>query len=1191
LNIRPKFSPKLQILVSKPNIQLEEEILLSAPNPLSDVLPEHQSSRLLWLLLNNTDDSFILIDSNLKVTLFNEKAADRVWLYFNIKLHKGYPILNLVTKDRRPHFAQLLGESFQGIKNEAEALPITVNNEPVYLHNSFKPIFDTDGSVMAVMITSKDITETKLAEAVLRESEERWRFALDGSNHGLWDWNMKTDSMFFSKSFKQLYAIPDEELGDHYRDWQERVHPDDKEKVEKDIQTHTTSNNPYYESTYRILANNGEFKWILARGLIISKDDSGAPLRMLGTHTDISSQKSAEESYKTLFYSHPNPMWTYEAGSLNITEVNDAAIELYGFTREEFLSLTIMDLRTKEDSGALTKILAEITENVNGRMSKVRHQKKDGSQMFVEVSSRRLNGQNKKLRLVSINDITDKVRAEEALKKSNERYQLTIKATSDAIYDWDLVTNNLTWGEGLTVLFNHPTTAVSMAIWETLVHPDDRKRVVQSLAQVLKNTKKKLWKARYRFQKQDGTYSNVLEKGFIIRTEDGTALRMIGALQDITELMQQEEALKKSNDRYHYAALATAEVIWDWDIENGLIQLPENLTNVFGWELPENNLVPDSVILQHFHSAEKERVLANLQNCIKDSSVNYVEEEFQYQQANGTYSYVTTKAHILRNEAGRAIRMIGATRDITEKRYRTQLLELERQTLEQSTQKNVAFKTVVTTLLQGLETLHPGIKTSVALLTDDQKIQHLAAPSLPPEIIDKLNGLEVGPTSGSGGAAMFTRQTITVDKIATSPLFDSFKAELAAHELTSAWSAPIVDSAGIVIGAFSVYYTAGFAATPTQTTSMQRAKNLLRILLENHFSIKKLRLANERHSSVLKATHDLIWDWDLETGTFYRDKQGTRKVYGVKNCTSIENFPAWLSRIHPDDHKRVKTAVNTIINDGQKQVLNIEYRFKRDDGEYNYVYDRGFLIRNAEGQPTRMIGAAQDITVQKELEQQLVQRELEKQKIIGQATIETQEQERSEIGKELHDNVNQILTTTKLYLDLSISNPEMKDELILKSSKNIIYVINEIRQLSRSLMNPSLGDLGLVDSVNDLIENIHLTRKLNVVFNAADEVEGVLNEQQKLTFFRILQEGLNNAMKHANATLVTLNLRLENNFVCLAMEDDGVGFDPQLVKKGSGLKNIQNRVYLSNGTINLKSSAGNGCIIEIRIPVPTKNTN
>src|SRR5690606_11907591 len=150
--------------------------------------------------------------------------------------------------------------------------------------------------------------------------------------------------------------------------------------------------------------------------------------------------------------------------------------------------------------------------------------------------------------------------------------------------------------------------------------------------------------------------------------------------------------------------------------------------------------------------------------------------------------------------------------------------------------------------------------------------------------------------------------------------------------------------------------------------------------------------------------------------------------------------------------------------------------------------------------------------------------ELNSQKTISQAIIDTQEKERSEISKELHDNVNQVLTTTKLYLDLASTNNELTPELVAKSSTNIIYVINEIRQLSRSLISPSLGDLGLIDSIKDLIENINATNKLDVTFIGSDFKEEVLEDNQKLMLFRITQEGLNNILRHSKATLATVHI-------------------------------------------------------------------
>jgi signal transduction histidine kinase len=186
--------------------------------------------------------------------------------------------------------------------------------------------------------------------------------------------------------------------------------------------------------------------------------------------------------------------------------------------------------------------------------------------------------------------------------------------------------------------------------------------------------------------------------------------------------------------------------------------------------------------------------------------------------------------------------------------------------------------------------------------------------------------------------------------------------------------------------------------------------------------------------------------------------------------------------------------------------------------------------------------------------------------------------------------VNQVLTTTKLYLDLALSNPELKDELIQKSTKNIINVINEIRQLSRSLMDPSIGDLGLIDSIHDLTENINLTRKLHVSLDVGEEIEDLLDKNQKLTIYRIIQEALNNAIKHAQATSVLIRILHNASSAEVIIEDDGVGFNVKTVKKGAGLKNMQNRIYLINGEHIIESTPNQGSKIIIKFPIiQTKN--
>lgn len=347
----------------------------------------------------------------------------------------------------------------------------------------------------------------------------------------------------------------------------------------------------------------------------------------------------------------------------------------------------------------------------------------------------------------------------------------------------------------------------------------------------------------------------------------------------------------------------------------------------------------------------------------------------------------------------------------------------------------------------------------------------------------------------------------------------------------------------------------------------------------------QLRQYNERFHYMMKATNEMLWEWDLENNRIFRSEDGLKRVYGITDNSIIEVAEQWLLRIHPDDIEKTRTMLGEIRKATHNNTFELEYRFQRDDGGYNHIYDRGIAIGNEEGKLVRIIGSAQDISERKRLEKELLNAELEYQRLIHQATIDSQERERAEIGKELHDNINQVLTTTKLYLDLAQTNSGMREDLISKSVKNINDVIQEIRHLSRSLMDPSIGDLGLIASLNDLVENIHLTRKLEVQLTADENIEHLLDANQKLALFRIFQESLNNVLRHAQATRVTIDLTVVNDHLHAHFRDNGIGFNPGSAKKGAGLKNIQNRIYLINGTLQVESKPGEGCVIKIQFPI------
>jgi two-component system sensor histidine kinase UhpB len=212
----------------------------------------------------------------------------------------------------------------------------------------------------------------------------------------------------------------------------------------------------------------------------------------------------------------------------------------------------------------------------------------------------------------------------------------------------------------------------------------------------------------------------------------------------------------------------------------------------------------------------------------------------------------------------------------------------------------------------------------------------------------------------------------------------------------------------------------------------------------------------------------------------------------------------------------------------------------------------------------------------------LLQENKKHQQEISEAIIKAQEEERKQLGEELHDNINQILATTKLFLDIARENPLMQADLTQKSSQNISDVISELRKLSKSLSPPSLGDLGLIASLEDLLINICQAGKIEVNFYHDQLKEEEIAEDKKLIVYRIVQEQMNNILTHSQARNVIIDMKTFNGFLILKIQDDGRGFDPTKVSRGIGLKNIRSRSELYNGTMKLDTAPGEGCVLRVK---------
>ena len=351
---------------------------------------------------------------------------------------------------------------------------------------------------------------------------------------------------------------------------------------------------------------------------------------------------------------------------------------------------------------------------------------------------------------------------------------------------------------------------------------------------------------------------------------------------------------------------------------------------------------------------------------------------------------------------------------------------------------------------------------------------------------------------------------------------------------------------------------------------------------ERKRSEEKIRLSNERFEMVSKATHDAVWDWNLETDKIYWNDE----IKSMFNY-SDEDIPTgveWKVHIHPQDFKRVTRKLIYYIKQGIQNWQD-EYRFRCMDGSYKYVFNRGFILFNHDNKPYRIIGAMQDVTEINKLQQSLSDERIKRQKELTNATIEGQEKQRTEIGRELHDNINQILTATKLFLDVAATQPAIKDEMIKRSAENLSNCMEEIRKLSSSLVPPSMDDNTFDEIIKDLAEPIKLATAINITYKIDTACTNALTDTQQLNVYRIIQEHLNNILKHANAKKISINIQHKEDQIKLSIKDDGQGFDINARRKGIGFKNIQSRAELLNGKMNVISKPGEGCLLAVDFPV------
>ena len=396
-----------------------------------------------------------------------------------------------------------------------------------------------------------------------------------------------------------------------------------------------------------------------------------------------------------------------------------------------------------------------------------------------------------------------------------------------------------------------------------------------------------------------------------------------------------------------------------------------------------------------------------------------------------------------------------------------------------------------------------------------------------------------------------------------------------AWKLSRSITRPLRDLTNATTGiASGNYHTLVQAKRNDEIGELANAFNSMAVQVHN--SQQELQKKAENYKMLFESNPMPMWIISLPTLEIKNVNRAAIDHYGYSRDEFL-NMNSKDMRPKEDVDKYVATI--TKYEEENKHTI---WRHRKKDGSIIMVEVITDTIKYEE-QEAKLI-LANDVTEKLKAEAELVRHRFMKQQLITETTIQAQEKEREELAKELHDNINQILTSTKLYLEMAIeNNKEFARDAVSKSYENVKRVIGEIRQLSKQLVPPSLGTT-LIDGITDLCHEIQSLTPIKITIDSEGFSEKIMNDNLKLMVYRIIQEQVNNILKHAAASKVFISILNDDKDIHLTIVDNGVGFDTSKKSKGIGLRNIDNRVKFQNGTAFISSQIGKGCRLAISIP-------
>ncbi|WP_440956269.1 PAS domain-containing protein [Methanosarcina sp. Mfa9] len=800
-----------------------------------------------------------------------------------------------------------------------------------YAEDSGFYLKDENGKVCRAPGVIKDISERKLAQEKIEESEKKFRIIAEQIGQLIFDQDPETGKIKWEGAIQEITGYNSGEFNSFsIPDLLEIIHPEDREKAFAGHEACMKSGGSYNEE-FRLRKKNGTYIYVEDTALYL-KNEKGNVYRILGVVKDITERKlsmqkieESEERFRLVAEQTGQGVYDYNVESERLSWTG--AIEEISGYRAEDPRISSRELWESHIHPEDRKRAAEYYEQAL-KEGKEYHQdyrirRKDGSYAYVENNGVFLKDEKGRVyrMLGAIKDITERRLAREKLEKSEERYRLAAEQTGQIVFEHDLKNEVIDWVGAIQELTGYSPEEFrkfDTEKWEEHVHPEDRKRSIERITEALEKGER--FVEEYRFRRKDGDYFYVESCGIGMLDEEGKPFRALGVMKDITGRKLAREKLEKSEERYRLAAENTGQIVYDYEIRTGKIDWTGAIEKLTGYGIEEFRKFGKDEWISHIHPEERIRVVESIKRSLETG--DRIQEEFRFRRKDGSYFYVEDSGTVLIDGNGLPYRVIGVKKDITEQK-------LAREKLERSEER---YRMIAE-------------HTGQVLYHDNYMAGKIEWAGAIPEIT---------------GYGFKEFQEITENGWLGLVHQEDQARVIAAHEqcrktggdFFEEYRLKKADGSYVIVEDEGVYLK-------DENGTVFKALGVIKDIAEKKLAQKKLKESEERFRVATEQTGQIVFEHDhindiLSWAGAITEITG----YGIEEFRKLGSN-VWLEHVHPEDRERVLAELRRFKE--KDSHFRVEYRFRRKDGSYFHVEDSGVYLRNEAGQIHKAVGVIKDI--------------------------------------------------------------------------------------------------------------------------------------------------------------------------------------------------------------------------------------